>query len=64
MVKFTKRELDILECLKEGLKSAQMAEKLSISTNTVKDHLTKMYRKYKVSSRAALLSKYYQRMGA
>lgn len=49
----TARELDVLRLLAQGLSDAQIAEKLVISRRTVSTHLTAIYGKLGVNSRAA-----------
>ena len=47
----TKRELTILQALQTGLSNKQIAEKLFVAEETVKFHLTKIYRKLDVGNR-------------
>jgi predicted ATPase/DNA-binding CsgD family transcriptional regulator len=49
----TRRELDVLRQLSEGLSNAQIAERLVISPRTVDKHLVSIYGKLHVSSRTA-----------
>jgi LuxR family transcriptional regulator, maltose regulon positive regulatory protein len=49
----TAREVEVLRLLAAGLTDTQIAEQLVISPRTVNAHLTSMYRKLSVSSRAA-----------
>lgn len=49
-----KRELEVAELVAEGLTNAAIAERLSISPRTVSTHLTKIYERLGVKSRAAL----------
>jgi LuxR family maltose regulon positive regulatory protein len=49
----TAREVEVLRLLAAGLTDAQIAEQLVISPRTVNVHLTSIYRKIAVSSRAA-----------
>lgn len=51
--KLTRRELEVLGLLSQGLTSAQMAEQLVISLVTVKFHVRNIYDKLGVNSRAA-----------
>ena len=49
----TARESDVLRLLAQGLANSQIAEKLFISPRTVNAHLTSIYGKLGVNSRAA-----------
>jgi predicted ATPase/class 3 adenylate cyclase/DNA-binding CsgD family transcriptional regulator len=49
----TKRELEILRLVAQGLTNAQVAERLVISSRTVDTHLTAIYGKLGVTSRGA-----------
>jgi predicted ATPase/DNA-binding CsgD family transcriptional regulator len=49
----TSRELEVLGLVAEGLTSAQIATELFLSPRTVETHLTSIYHKLGVSSRAA-----------
>ena len=49
----TAREVEILRLVAQGLTDAQVAEQLVISPRTVNWHLTSIYSKIQVSSRAA-----------
>jgi predicted ATPase/class 3 adenylate cyclase/DNA-binding CsgD family transcriptional regulator len=49
----TRRELEVLRLLAQGLADAQIAKQLVISPRTVNTHLTAIYRKIRVSSRSA-----------
>ncbi len=49
----TAREVEVLHLLATGLTDAQIAEQLVISPRTVNNHLTSIYGKIQVSSRAA-----------
>ena len=50
-VELTKREQTILEALQTGRSNKQIAEKLFLAEQTVKFHLTNIYRKLDVSNR-------------
>ncbi len=52
LANLTKRELDVLRLVAQGLTNAQIATELLIGQGTVNTHLTNLYRKLKVSSRA------------
>jgi DNA-binding NarL/FixJ family response regulator len=47
----TKREREISIFLRDGLKSCEIAERLYISTNTVRNHMASIYSKLSVSDR-------------
>jgi DNA-binding NarL/FixJ family response regulator len=49
----TRRELDVLRLVSEGLTNCQVAERLFLSHNTVHAHLHSIYSKLNVSTRTA-----------
>jgi DNA-binding CsgD family transcriptional regulator len=49
----TAREREVLQLLADGLTDASIAERLSLSPRTINSHLTSIYGKLDVSSRAA-----------
>ena len=53
----TKREVEILEQLVKGYTSKQIADKLFISTETVRDHLKNIYQKLHVHSKTEAVAK-------
>jgi DNA-binding NarL/FixJ family response regulator len=48
----TRRELDVLQLLKEGLQNKEIATKLFISAKTVDHHISAIFFKLDVNSRA------------
>jgi len=55
----TKRELDILQLLAKGMLYKEIAQQISISTNTVKQHIHNIYEKLHVQNRTEALNKYF-----
>jgi DNA-binding NarL/FixJ family response regulator len=53
----SKREIDVLECLAQGLTTAQIASQLYVSDNTVKTHIRHILEKLDASNRAEAVSK-------
>ena len=47
----TKREMEVLKLIAEGLFNKEIADKLSISEKTVKNHVSNIFRKTNVSDR-------------
>lgn len=58
----TPRERDVVIALKEGRGNKQIAASLSLSEYTVENHFKRLFRKFSVSNRTALLS-HVQRLG-
>lgn len=52
---FSKRELEVLKCLKRGKRTEEIAKELYLSINTVYNHKKRMYKKTRVSSTVDLL---------
>ena len=50
-------EMDVLQCLNQGMKNAEIAQKLFLSENTVKYHLKKIYQKLEATSRSEAVAK-------
>jgi DNA-binding NarL/FixJ family response regulator len=57
----SKRELSILEALQSGSSNAAIANELFLAEQTVKFHLTNIYRKLGVSSRTEAVRRAYER---
>lgn len=56
-VALSKREMDVLRCLAQGMTSAQIAGELFISENTVKTHVRHILEKLEASNRAEAVSR-------
>lgn len=52
----TKRELEILNLVVEGASNPEIADRLFVSTNTVKYHMKNLYGKFGVKSRVKLIA--------
>ena len=50
----TPRELDVLKCIAQGIANKQIAQTLSISTTTVRSHVSSMIRKLNAENRTQL----------
>jgi DNA-binding NarL/FixJ family response regulator len=57
----TERELELVEALSAGLTNKEIAKRLWLSEQTVKFHLSSLYRKLGVSSRTEALAATYRR---
>lgn len=53
----SERELEVLQCLAEGLSNDEIAGELFISLNTVKTHLSNLYFKLEVKRRTQAVEK-------
>lgn len=56
-VGLSKREREVLDCLARGMTTAQVAQELFISDNTVKTHVRHILEKLEASNRAEAVSK-------
>jgi CRP-like cAMP-binding protein len=56
----TQREADVARLICEGLSDKEIAKKLNLSPYTVKDHLKKVYSKFRVHARSQLVSLMYK----
>ena len=61
MDKLTKRELEILEMPANGVVCKETSKKLFISSETVRKHVHKVYRKLHKGNRVEALNKYFGR---
>jgi DNA-binding NarL/FixJ family response regulator len=57
----SKREMEILELLSAGHRNKEIAEKLFISTHTVRSHIYNIYEKLHVQSRVEAINKISQK---
>ena len=55
--RLTQREVEVVEGLTGGLPISELAAKLRISPNTVRNHLKSIFRKLNVRSQTQLLSR-------
>jgi DNA-binding NarL/FixJ family response regulator len=56
-IKLTKREIDVLEQLSQGLSYHLIAENLILSTGTVRKHIENIYRKLQVHNKLEAVQK-------
>jgi diguanylate cyclase (GGDEF)-like protein len=59
----TRRETDVLKRLLNGLKNADIANNMSIAEQTVKDHLSRIYKKMRVKNRFELMHSLFKSSG-
>jgi RNA polymerase sigma factor (sigma-70 family) len=57
----SQREQQILELLSKGLRYKEIADKLCVSTETVRTHIRNIYQKLRVNSRTDALNKVYKK---
>ena len=57
----TRREVELLDLLAQGFRYKEIADKLSLSIDTIRTHIRNIYRKLEVQSRAEALNKIYPR---
>lgn len=58
--RLTPREEEVLNHILQGKNNSEISETLHISSHTVKNHITKVYGKMRVSSRGQAIAKVYQ----
>ncbi len=56
-LKISERELEVLELVAKGLSNKQISEKLFVSVNTTKTHLSHLYEKLDVKRRTQAVEK-------
>jgi ATP/maltotriose-dependent transcriptional regulator MalT len=56
----SRREVEVLDLVLKGASNQEIAEHLSISYHTVKNHMTNILQKLGVSDRAQAIAKIYQ----
>jgi DNA-binding CsgD family transcriptional regulator len=54
--RLSKREIEILKCMAEGLSSKQIADKLGLSINTINNHRRNMLHKMQFKSSAEVIN--------
>lgn len=54
--RLTNREKQIISCVCQGLNNKQIASDLSVSEQTVKAHLNRIFRKFNISNRSQLVA--------
>jgi len=62
-LRLTPREEEVLALLSKGYANKEIADKLSVGTETVRDHLKKIYDKLHVHSRTAAAARYFAARG-
>ena len=62
VAKLSPREQEILQHLAKGLLYKEIADQLSISTHTVRQHIHKIYEKLHVQNRTEAINKVFNRM--
>ena len=53
----TQREIEVLQCIADGLRNQEIAEKLFNSEETIKKHIYHMFQKLHVKNRLSLVTK-------
>jgi DNA-binding NarL/FixJ family response regulator len=59
--RLTKREMELVNLLKEGLSYKEMAQQMYVSVYTINHHLKNIYQKLGVESKSQLISKIFQK---
>ncbi len=59
-VELSSRQKEIIKYMAEGIKLSEVAERCSISHNTVKTHVKRIYETLNINNKSDLLKKYYK----
>jgi DNA-binding NarL/FixJ family response regulator len=62
--RLTRRQIEVLQLLQQGLDNAAIAQRLGLSVKTVENHLTRLYRQLNLQSRAEAISYAFQNADA
>jgi DNA-binding CsgD family transcriptional regulator len=54
----TRRQADIIELIADGYTDKELAQHLGISSSTLRTYLDRLFRRYEVHSRAALVARW------
>ena len=57
------RQVEIVELIADGLQDRDIAERLGVSPRTVDSHLQRLYQRYDMHSRAAVVAKWLREGG-
>ncbi len=57
------RQVEIVELIADGLQDRDIAERLGVSPRTVDSHLQRLYQRYDLHSRAAVVAKWLRESG-
>ncbi|RDI35267.1 response regulator transcription factor [Lentzea flaviverrucosa] len=57
------RQVEIVELIADGLQDRDIAERLGVSPRTVDSHLQRLYQRYDLHSRAAVVAKWLREGG-
>jgi DNA-binding NarL/FixJ family response regulator len=51
---FTLKEIEVMQCVYEGLTNSQISDKLFVSLSTIKTHISNIFQKFNIKSRSDL----------
>lgn len=57
------RQVEIVELIADGFQDRDIAERLGVSPRTVDSHLQRLYQRYDLHSRAAVVAKWLRESG-